>query len=533
MKQFKTLSAVIATTVGVAGISLAVAASPAAAATCASLSPLTGDTTCTAPGTLGSGETVSIPITIFGAGGGSGESGSYPLGGRGAEVNTTLSVPAGSTLTFTQGTGGKMNHNGGGGGSSAVTLGSTLIVEAGGGGGGAYGDGSTTAPWNGGDAAANGTAAGGNGDTACGGQGGNSTGTGNGGAGGIITGSACQGTAPSSAVAGAAGSSAATGGAGGNGGTDSTLRSNAGTGYSPGGSGGDDGTVNGGPGGGGGYGGGGGGSATVDPLDSSSSIGGAGAGGSYANPLYTNGTTFQPSTSSYGEHGDDSDGGDGALVLNGVGPVVKTAQSAPTSVTATGVVVHSMANGSGSPSNVSVEYSTSATFASIAGTTASSPTQVTGSSNTDVATTLTGLTACTTYYYRVAATQVEAPLASAVGEVASFTTACSASNTLPLKVKAKSASKQLPKRGTTTVVTSAKTSSKGKVNITVRCSVAAAAGRGDQRYCDYYTTSMGKVVVTTLGHRNVTVKVRIRAVPKAKYKKTYKASAAWTRSWSV
>jgi len=518
------------------GASLALAASPAAAATCASLSPITSDTTCTVSGTLGSGETVSIPVTIFGAGGGSGEAGSpYVVGGRGAEISTTISVPAGSTLTFVQGLGGDMA--GGGGGSSAVTLGSVLLLEAGGGGGSAQGDANTgdRALWGGGDAAANGTAAGGDGATTCGGKGGNSAGTGNGGAGGTIAGS-CEGDDPAFAVAGSPGARAAAGGTGGDGGTIDPVGSTAGTGYSNGGNVGDQGTGGGygGPGGGGGYGGGGGGNSSYDPIDNSSVIGGAGAGGSYANPVYTSGTTYAPSSSSsYGYGGDDGEGGEGALEVLGEGPIVKTERTAPTGIGITGATVNSMANGNGSPANVSVQYSKSAGFATIDGTVASAPSEASSSANTDVTTALTGLSDCTTYYYRVLATQVESPLASAVGEVASFTTTCEPSKpVLPLTVEAKSASKKVKRSGTTTLVTSAKTSSKGNLKISVRCTKSAKSLRGDMRYCTYRTTSKGKVVVTTLGASGVKIKVTIRAVPKEKYKGTVKSSK-WTRTWKV
>lgn len=528
--------AAVAASVGIVGASLALAASPALAADCSTLSPITSDTTCTLPGTLGSGQTVSLPVTIFGAGGGSGEAGSpYVVGGRGAEVSTTVSLPAGSTITFTQGTGGDMA--GGGGGSSALTVGSTLILEAGGGGGSAQGDGSTgdRTKWGGGDAAANNTAAGGDGATACGGKGGNSDGTGAGGAGGTIAGS-CEGTAPEFAAAGSAGSSAGAGGTGGNGGTIDPLGGNAGSGYSAGGQVGEQGTGGsyGGPGGGGGYGGGGGGNSSQDPLDSSSVIGGAGGGGSYANTLYTSGTTFTPSTSSYGEGGDDGSGGDGALVIPGEGPIVQTEVSPPTGVSTSGVTVASMANGNGSVADVSVEYSTSATFASVDGTVASSPGTAAVDADTAVSTTLSGLKSCTTYYYRVVAVQVESPQGRAVGAPASFTTTCDPiSNVLPLTVKAQGASKKLAKSGTTTVVKSAKTSSKGKLRITVKCSQASKSARGDMSFCNYRTTSGGKITVKTFGYPRVQVKVSIRAVPKTKYKGTIESSSTWTRTWKV
>lgn len=56
--------------------------------------------------------------------------------------------------------------------------------------------------------------------------------------------------------------------------------------------------------------------------------------------------------------------------------------------------------------------------------------------------------------------------------------------------------------------------------------------RGDVSYCSYTYNSKGKVVVT-FGYKNVTVKVKIRAVPKKKYKGQVTASSWWTRSWKV
>ncbi len=532
MRRTKLVSLALIGGLSTAGI--AAVAPPAFAAACSGT--ITSNITCTAPGTLGSGETVSLPITIYGAGGGGGGNSGEAPGGKGAEISATLSVPAGSSLTFTRGIGGSFFRAAGGGGSSAVTLGSTLLIEAGGGGGSSYAGSasSDTAPFAGGDAAAANTAAGGAGATACGGQGGNSLGTGNGGAGGVISDS-CSGTAPSTAVAGNTGATSAAGGAGGNGGSSvGTAHSDGGNGYSPGGdSGSDGGSPNnfGGPGGGGGYGGGGGGSATVSPVQTSSSMGGAGGGGSYANPTYTSGVSYRPSTSgTYGTSGHDGSGGSGALIINGVGPVVQTEVSAPTSVTGTGATVHSMVNGSGVPTNATVQYSTSSTFATIAGSVTSSPTQVTGSSNTSVTTTLTGLAACTTYYYRVTGTQVESPLASAVGSVASFTTSC---DTLPLTVHAKSSAKKITRTGSTKVVSSASTSSKGQLQIRVTCSIGRTMPRGDVRYCSYTYNSKGKVVVTTFGYKNLTVKVKIRAVPKKKYKGQVTASSWWSRTWKV
>ena len=150
---------------------------------------------------------------------------------------------------------------------------------------------------------------------------------------------------PSTAVAGSAGSA----GAGGNGrSVIGTYRSDGGAGYRQGGNSGNNGGsfTRGGPGGGGGYGGGGGGSATQDPINSATSIGGAGAGGGYANPRTRQAPRSKPTTSgTYGVGGDDRNGGNGALIVNGVGPVVQTEVSAPTSVTGTGATVHSMVNG--------------------------------------------------------------------------------------------------------------------------------------------------------------------------------------------
>lgn len=138
MRRTRFVSLALAGGLTVAGI--AAVAPPASAAVCSGT--ITSNTTCTAPGTLGNGETVSLPITIYGAGGGGGGNSPYPLGGDGAQIDTTLSVPAGSTLTFTKGFGGQLTIAGGGGGGSAVTLNGTLLVEAGGGGGASYGNGS-------------------------------------------------------------------------------------------------------------------------------------------------------------------------------------------------------------------------------------------------------------------------------------------------------------------------------------------------------------------------------------------------------
>lgn len=82
-----------------------------------------------------------LEIEMLGAGGGSSQFGSNPVGGVGGKLTFTMSCRDNKTLTLTIGSGGATSGplgsatNAGGGGATIITMGSTTIAIAGGGGG--------------------------------------------------------------------------------------------------------------------------------------------------------------------------------------------------------------------------------------------------------------------------------------------------------------------------------------------------------------------------------------------------------------
>ncbi len=273
------------------------AAPPASAAPAAcALKPALGVlATCAVVGAgtvlVPSGATTAT-VTLNGGGGG-GPAFGDKNGGRGARVQTKVTVTAGATLNVVVAAGGEARM---GGGYSALSSGGTTIAVAGGGGGAA-------ADADGGSGAAEGTVEGGSGgdksvesDThliaAKGGIG--AYGAGSGGAGGYLaTAVLPSGSLTISGWAGA-GQAWANGGAGGAG-----MQGIGGSG-------------------GAGYGGGGGGGAIGDPEVGAAAAGG-GAGGSYANPSLTSATTYAPSGGSAGSGTGDGGAGSVSITFQGTG----------------------------------------------------------------------------------------------------------------------------------------------------------------------------------------------------------------------
>ncbi|MEI8080482.1 MAG: hypothetical protein WCI74_01370 [Actinomycetes bacterium] len=513
---------------------------------CVDTFSFSSDSACTAPGTLGSGRMVGIVVRVTGAGGGGGYNNGYSTGGGGATIDTSITVPEGSTLNVFVGAGGLSSDyvdNGdgaGGGGSSAIVLasGSKLLVEAGGGGGG------TNLPdWDGGSGGgANGAGSASTAAGVCGGRGGNTDGLGTGGAAGSTTGSSgtvsCAGS--QTASAGTAGGNT-TAGVGGNGGSpNGPATGSGGAGYSSGGNGGKVSTQNsqrvyGGSGGGGGYGGGGGGTGSLSTLGSDDGASGSGGGGgSYALPAFTAGTAY--SNANNGNY--EGDGDNGRVYFFTGGPTVVTQQSVPTDVTGTSAVLHSLVNANGiSPATTSISYSKDPAMVSGVSAAAVIPTSVTtADGDTNVTGTIaSGLEPCTKYYYQAAAAGhvADPPVdVTTKGAVETFTTiGCTPPVVqLPLTVTAKSQRSKLPRAGTTVLVASAVTSSVGYVKTTVKC-VPVLYTRGDLRYCTYRIGRNGKVTVKTFGYRGVKVSVTQRAWPIPGNTST--PSNKWSRTWSV
>lgn len=449
-----------------AGLAATVPALPAQAAGLCTSAPITVSTTCTVAGAAGT--TANYVIETIGGGAG-GASYSGGAGGSGAIVTSTLSLTAGAELTIVIGMGGTgsgvaeptLRNSAGGGGSTAILIGSTLLVEAGGGGsqgyttlggsaGGANGAGMNAVAYDNGPC----------GNPTANGQGANTDAMGNGGAAGAPT--SCirvvnLGTPGNSATASTApgrggdGANTTTGVGGGNAG---------GAGYSAGGNGGSstddpDDFAPGGA-GGGGYGGGGGGASVYHNEGT-----GGGGGGSTVNPAYSVADpSYEPASATPGEPGapgelsTGADGSRGQVTISaGPGPIVATA-AAPATATETTATLHSSINASGATTTaLSVSYSTDPAMAS-AVPAAITPTSASGSSDTAITSSLTGLTAATTYYYRIAAT-TEA--ASIKGSIESFTTPAPppAPSTTPVtihqagKVKGKTPSKHVKLAGTT------------------------------------------------------------------------------------
>lgn len=391
----------------------------------------TSDTACVLPGVLGSGNNVTIAVAVTGGGGGGGYHDNYGYGGGGGVVTTSITAPEGSTLTLTTGHGGQYSgySGGAGGGSSAIELGSNLLIEAGGGGGAtSLFSNSNENTEHGGDGATPPNAAGQTGGAGttlepCSGAGGGSAGFGVGGAAGSTAG-ACQGSWEY--AAGLPGGSGPKG-RGGNGGVkDGAVTPNTGgAGYADGGDIGDYWGSNpwagAGAAGGGGYGGGGGGTgAYVNYNGSYGAPGAGGGGGSYANGIWTAGTTY-----SVGPRAWEDSGEDGSIVFGDVAPAtVVTKASDPTDVSKTGATIHGTVDPGTSDATVYVDYSTDPTFMSDVHTVDASPHSLSSGAGVSAVTgTLTGLTGGTTYYYRVRAVSATTPDASTVvGAVESFTT---------------------------------------------------------------------------------------------------------------
>lgn len=278
----------------------------------------------------------------------------------------------------------------------------------------------------------------------------------------------------------------------------------------------------GGAGGGGGYGGGGG-ASSGDYMTNDQGNSGGGGGGSYANPAYTTSTSY----ASAGNGVDDnSDGEDGSVEFSVGGPTVTTAISDPTAVTQVGAVTHGRVNAEGSATEIELQYSTSPGFDNVTGTGTVDPAGASGSSNTDVTGNLTGLAACTTYYYRLVGTSGSAVT---VGAIESLTTQCPAGARLPLTVSALPPHAKLPKNGRTVVISRALTNSKGRLRAIVRC---ATVSRGDVRACSYvFSPRTGRLVVITVGYPHVRVRATLVAVPKPAQRGKVRASIPFTRSW--
>ena len=512
------------------------AAQPSFLPSCANLGHQTANGSCVMPGTLGSGKTVSIAINMSGGGGGGGIDSPYAPGGSGAAAKTYLQVPEGVTVSWIVGQGGRhsnatgANEGASGGGSSAILLGSSALIETGGGGGATN------------DVAGGGahSSAGSAGDTACSGRGGNSTAAGAGGAAGSLSGP-CVGTGvtPTSGTAGHTGI-AGTGGAGGQaiGGSSAVA---GGAGYAAGGSGGGStATSFGGGGGGGGYGGGGGGTAAEG---ANGGTGAGGGGGSYIAPSQIIG-----GFGGAGNGGSQSDGGNGQVYFESVGPSVKTLGSPVSGITKVGATLHSIANANGSaePSQLTVVYNTAPSIYDPNWIPASAvPSTVSGTHDTAITTTLTHLTPCTTYYYAILGASTGQDLLArhslgslvsprrpagsvTFGSVQSFSTLCQ----LPLTVVAVPGTTRLPRTGSVTVVTSATTTSQGRVLTMVRCTSLALVVAGDIVYCHASVGAHGSVTVTTLGYPSVKVTVTQQAVPLAG-KTQPTPSVRQVRSWVV
>lgn len=362
---------------------------------------ITNSGECTAPGPEGVSQAYDVIVT---GGGGGSPSYASELGGGGAIVTTSVSLVGGQTFDVWVGQGGVMSYGtASGGGSSAIKVGDQLLIEAGGGGGAAYAnDGSGS--WPGGNAGnpdGSGQTQDGDDWGTCdndvtGGRG--ADGAGGGGAGGI-------GVCDDGGFDGQAGTSV-TGTASTPGGNGASIgeegeRLPGGQGYSKGGdSGNTDDSV--GPyyvgsGGGGGYGGGGGGATNEDGGEN----GPGGGGGSYTNPNFTTGTKFATALTGAGAGGDSSAGSNGEILLVASNsPKVQTQSAVPT-VDAT-TTLTSMVNANGTDTDeIVIRYSQSPTMQSSSSATVS-PTGATGSSDTTVTGTVTGLAAGTWYYQTIA-----------------------------------------------------------------------------------------------------------------------------------
>ncbi|MFA7267493.1 MAG: hypothetical protein WC054_14385 [Candidatus Nanopelagicales bacterium] len=245
-------------------------------------------------------------VVVGGGGGGSARPDNRASGGRGAVVTSTQTVSPGDTLTISV-AGAATPQEAQGGAASAVTLGATPLVVAGGGGGAGYRGTSVQDLFGGagGNGAADGTAAGGNGWGGNGGDGGANGVGGNGGSpdqqipGGAIGQDGTNATTP---VAGGAGGG--NGGKGGDanstsGGASASVDRGTSRGFGGGGSGfgGGGGAVTvqtfAAGGGGGGYGGGGGGGGMSGNTNTTTRSGG-GAGGSFAATASVGSNSFAP-----------------------------------------------------------------------------------------------------------------------------------------------------------------------------------------------------------------------------------------------
>ena len=500
-------------------VATGLAALPAQAADCGGT--YTGDTTCTVPGTPG--VTRNYDVIVTGGSGGYMDYGAW--GGAGAVVTATVSLPAGQAVDLYVGKTGadgdtpafNRGWGGGGGGSSAIVFGSSIVVEAGGGGGGGYSGEGGSGSLAGGVGANGENTSSGDCDSFTAGHGGNNpASSGKGGAPGI-KGPDCTDNNVFPGSAGHSMTAATNPGQGGAGGSDTSVPGGGptgGAGYHRGGDGGAETSdvYDTGGGGGGGYGGGGGGASQLDDDGET----GGGAGGSYLGP-YGGPATFGAATSGAGFHSTDGE----IIVTTGAGPMAQTELSAPTAITKTSAQLHSMVNANGSDtSSIQIRVSKSATFASGVLQATVNPTAATGSSDTPIDGSISGLTPGTTYYYQVIATNSDGTV---YGLVESFETP---GGVLPLSVTARPAAAKIKRSGRTSLVYRAATDDEGRVITRVTCGVRA---RGDLRLCSYRVRANGSVVVRTYGIANVIVKVRQRAIPLAG--STARPSDWWVRAW--
>lgn len=245
---------------------------------------------------------------------------------------------------------------------------------------------------------------------------------------------------------------------------------------------------------------------------------------------YASGTVF--SEGAAGVSG-GTQGRRGSGFMDSAGPSVRTEASEPTEIGTSSATVHSLVNANDDPTTgLTLQYSKTADFHQIAGTATPSPPSADGTSDTNLTSRLTGLAACTTYYYRITASN---PDGTTIGDVASFTTECSnGKQALPLTVTSRPVSSPISSKGRTILVKRATTSAQGRLKAQVRCMPLGRSTRGDLGYCTYtFNPRTGRLVVRTLTGLPMKVRVRIVSVPKQNARDTMRHSKVFSRSWKT